>query len=77
MWARCGQYVTPLKRRGDHDKVFAYIGHEDASRPVTFQLQLLHDVGSRNVELLHQYACFAAFGAIKYRRFRKPLASYK
>ena len=65
MWARYGQYLTALNGEEYRDKVFAYIDREDSPRPVTFQLQLLHDVGFRNVELLHKNSCFAAFGAIK------------
>ena len=65
MWARYGQYLTSLNGEEYRDKVFAYIDREDSPRPVTFQLQLLHDVGFRNVELLHKNSCFAAFGAIK------------
>lgn len=65
MWARYGQYLTSLNGDEYRDKVFAYIDREDSPRPVTFQLQLLHEVGFRNVELLHKNSCFAAFGAIK------------
>ena len=65
MWARYGQYLTSLNGEEYRDKVFAYIDREDSPRPVTFQLQLLHEVGFRNVELLHKNSCFAAFGAIK------------
>lgn len=65
MWARYGQYLTGLNGAEYRDKVFAYIDREDSPRPVTFQLQLLHEVGFRNVELLHKNSCFAAFGAIK------------
>ena len=65
MWARYGQYLTSVNGEEYRDKVFAYIDREDSPRPVTFQLQLLHEVGFRNVELLHKNSCFAAFGAIK------------
>ena len=65
MWTRYGQYLTGLNGEEYRDKVFAYIDREDSPRPVTFQLQLLHEVGFRHVELLHKNSCFAAFGAIK------------
>lgn len=65
MWARYGQYLTSLNGEEYRDKVFAYIDREDSPRPVTFQLQLLHEVGFSHVELLHKNSCFAAFGAIK------------
>ena len=38
---------------------------EDSPRPVTFQMDLLRQVGFHHVELLHKNACFAAFGALK------------
>ena len=65
MWTRYGQYLTGLNGEEYRDKVFAYIDREDSPRPVTYQLQLLHDVGFSHVELLHKNSCFAAFGAIK------------
>lgn len=65
MWTRYGQYLTELNGEEYRDKVFAYIDREDSPRPVTYQLQLLHEVGFSYVELLHKNSCFAAFGAIK------------
>lgn len=47
------------------NKVFEYIDREDSPRLVTFQLELLKQVGFERVELLHKNACFAAFGALK------------
>ena len=65
MWTRYGEYLIGLNGEEYRDKVFAYIDREDSPRPVTYQLQLLHEVGFRHVELLHKNSCFAAFGAIK------------
>jgi len=45
--------------------VFAYVEQEDSPRPLLFQLDLLRDVGFREIEVLHKNSCFAAFGAIK------------
>ena len=65
MWQRYGQYLTSLGGAEYRDKVFDYIDKEDSPRPVTYQLDLLREVGFARVELLHKNSCFAAFGAIK------------
>ncbi|MEP3481224.1 MAG: class I SAM-dependent methyltransferase [Fuerstiella sp.] len=65
MWQRYGDYLVSLSGEQYRDKVFEYIDLEDSPRPVTYQLQLLHQVGFQHVELLHKNSCFAAFGAIK------------
>ena len=65
MWARYDGYLTSLDGASYRDKVFAYIDKEDSPRPVTYQLDLLKQVGFSHVELLHKNSCFAAFGAIK------------
>ena len=65
MWDRYGDYLVGLGGESLREKVFEYIDREDSPRPVTYQLQLLRQVGFRDVELLHKNACFAAFGAIK------------
>ena len=65
LWRRYGEYLSNLGGEGYREKVFAYIDQEDSPRPVTYQLELLRDVGFRHVELLHKNSCFAAFGAIK------------
>ncbi len=62
---RYGEYLTELKGPNYRDKVFAYIEKEDSPRPVTYQLELLRQVGFTHVELLHKNSCFAAFGAKK------------
>jgi len=65
MWKRYGEYLESLDGADYRDKVFAYIDREDSPRPVTWQLDLLRQVGFQKVELLHKNSCFAAFGAIK------------
>ncbi|HAD09474.1 MAG TPA: class I SAM-dependent methyltransferase [Porticoccaceae bacterium] len=65
MWQRYGDYLSDLDGEAYRDKVFAYIEKEDSPRPVTFQLDLLREVGFERVELLHKNSCFAAFGALK------------
>lgn len=65
MWHRYGEYLTTVDGPEYRDKVFAYIDKEDSPRPVTFQLDLLRQVGFTHVELLHKNSCFSAFGGIK------------
>ena len=65
MWQRYGKYLIDLDGEAYRDKVFEYIDQEDSPRPVTYQLELLRQVGFTSVELLHKNSCFAAFGAIK------------
>ncbi|MEI8380902.1 MAG: class I SAM-dependent methyltransferase [Planctomycetota bacterium] len=65
MWAGYGEYLSSLGGEAYRDKVFAYVDKEDSPRPVTYQLNLLRQVGFSTVELLHKNGCFAAFGAVK------------
>ncbi|MCE9566338.1 MAG: class I SAM-dependent methyltransferase [Planctomycetes bacterium] len=65
MWARYGEYLSGLKGADYRDHVFAYVEREDTPRPLTYQLDLLRDVGFAQVEVLHKNVCFAAFGAVK------------
>lgn len=65
MWQRYGQYLEKMGGENYREKVFNYIDKEDSPRPVTYQLDLLREVGYSEVELLHKNACFVAFGAIK------------
>ena len=65
MWRRYGDHLVALKGEQYRDHVFAYVEREDTPKAVTYQLELLKQVGFSVVELLHKNACFAAFGAIK------------
>lgn len=65
MWERYGHYLASLRDDEYRDQVFDYIDREDSPRPVTYQLDLLRQVGFRSTELLHKNSCFAAFGAVK------------
>ena len=67
MWQRYGHYLETLKDAAYRDHVFAYVEKEDSPRPVTYQLDLLRQVGFDHVDILHKNSCFAAFGAIKTR----------
>jgi tRNA (cmo5U34)-methyltransferase len=65
MWERYGEYLSRLKDDAYRDHVFAYVEREDTPRPLTFQLDLLREVGFAQVEILHKNVCFAAYGAVK------------
>jgi len=65
MWTRYGAYLEQLGGREYREKVFAYIEQEDTPRSVQYQVDLLREVGFREVEILHKNGCFAAFGAVK------------
>ncbi len=65
MWKRYGEYLCSVGGASYRDKVFEYIDKEDSPKPVTYQMDLLRNVGFKHVELLHKNSCFAAFGAIK------------
>ncbi len=65
MWSRYAGYLDALGGESYREHVFEYIDREDSPRPVTYQLDLLRQVGFTRVELLHKNVCFAAFGAVK------------
>ncbi|MCA9948371.1 MAG: class I SAM-dependent methyltransferase [Anaerolineales bacterium] len=65
MWRRYSDYLISVGGSEYRDKVFTYIDLEDSPRPLTYQLDLLRQVGFKQVDILHKNSCFAAFGAIK------------
>jgi tRNA (cmo5U34)-methyltransferase len=65
MWRRYGEYLAAFKGEEYRDSVFAYIDKEDTPAPLMYQIDLLREVGFRDVELLHKNSVFAAFGAVK------------
>jgi len=64
-WDRYGENLKALKDEAYRDHVFAYIDREDSPRPLSYQLNLLQQVGFENMDILHKNNCFAAFGAVK------------
>ena len=65
MWARYGPYLSGFRDEAYRNHVFAYVEREDTPRSLLFQVDLLREVGFRQVEVLHVNTCFAAFGALK------------
>ncbi len=62
---RYGEYLLGLHDAAYRDKVLGWIEMEDTPRPLLFQLDLLRQVGFREVDVLHKNSCFAAFGGRK------------
>ena len=65
MWSRYGDYLEGHGGPEYRDSVFAYIEKEDSPRPVTYQLDLMRQVGFTQVDILHKNSTFAAYGGIK------------
>jgi tRNA (cmo5U34)-methyltransferase len=65
MQRKYGEYLTGFKDEAYRDHVFAYVEKEDTPRPLTFQLDLLRQIGFSQVDVLHKNICFAAYGAVK------------
>lgn len=62
---RYGNYLTSEGGKSYKDHVFDYVKKEDTPRSITFQLELLKDVGFRTMDILHKNSVFGSFGAIK------------
>lgn len=62
---RYGEYLVGLHDEPYRDKVRGWIEQEDTPRPLMYQLDLMKQVGFREVDILHKNNCFAAFGGRK------------
>lgn len=65
MWRRYGDFLSALGGEEYREKVYTYVEAEDTPRSLGFQLDVLRQVGFRQVEILHKNSCFAAFGGLK------------
>jgi tRNA (cmo5U34)-methyltransferase len=65
VWKMYGNYLKQLGGEAYQQTVFAYIEKEDTPRSMTYQLDLMKQVGFSSTEILHKNSCFGAFGAIK------------
>lgn len=65
MQDRFGDHLIQLGGGTLRDKVFAYVEKEDTPRPLTFQLDLLREVGFTHIDVLHKHNRFASFGGVK------------
>ena len=58
-------YLTKQGGESYKNEVFDYMEREDTPRSMTFQIELLKEVGFSKVEILHKNSVFGSFGAIK------------
>lgn len=65
IWNRYGDHLIAMRDASYRDEVFAYVEKEDTPQTLPFQLDLLREVGFRDVDVLHKNTCFAAFGGVK------------
>ena len=65
MWARYGDYLAELGDAAYRDHVFTTIAQEDSPRPLLYQIDLLQQVGFREVDILHKSGCYATIGAVR------------
>lgn len=65
IWSKYGDYLENFGGKEYRQKVMDYIAKEDSPRSVTYQLNLMKEVGFSTTEILHKNLCFAAFGGIK------------
>jgi len=65
MWEIYASYLTEIGDEEFSRTTLEFIEQEDSPRPLLYQLDLLKQVGFKEVEVLHANMCFAAFGAQK------------
>lgn len=65
MRADWGDYLVSVKDETYRDQVFAYVEKEDTPRPLTYQLELMRQVGFVNPDILHVNMRFGSFGGMK------------
>ncbi len=66
IWRRYGEHLVSLRGEAYREEVYAYVEKEDTPQTLPFQLDLLRQVGFRNVDVLHKNTCFAAFGGVRH-----------
>lgn len=65
IWQRYGDHLVTMRDESYRDEVYAYVEKEDTPQTLPFQLDLMRQVGFRDVDVLHKNTCFAAFGGVK------------
>jgi tRNA (cmo5U34)-methyltransferase len=65
MWEKVAEHLDEIGGKEYSKKVFEYIDKEDSPRSVTFQIDVLKNVGFKYVDVLHKKTCSAAIAAIK------------
>ncbi|HEY1787557.1 MAG TPA: class I SAM-dependent methyltransferase [Verrucomicrobiae bacterium] len=65
MWNRYGRHLESIGGSAYREKVFAYIEKEDSPRSLSFQLELLRQVGFSHGDVLHRNSVAACYFAAK------------
>lgn len=65
LWNRYGDHLESIAGKEYRNKVFDYIDKEDSPRSLSYQMELMREVGFSSVDVLHKNSCFAAFVGIK------------
>lgn len=62
---RYGEYLERLRDKQFRDMALKQIEKTDSPRSILYQLDLMKQIGFKEVEILHFNTCFAVFGGIK------------
>ncbi len=65
MWDLYGEYLSNHGGEEYRQKVFDYIDLEDTPRSITFQIELLREVGFKQIDVLHKNSVFGVYMGIK------------
>lgn len=65
IWERYGDYLEGVNGVDYRKLVLDYIAMEVTPRSMTYQLDLMKQVGFSSTEILHKNMCFGAFGGVK------------
>lgn len=65
LWDEYGKYLLDVGGVEFKDWAYNEIEKEDTPRSLNFQINLMKDIGFKDIEILHKNAVFAAFGGIK------------
>jgi tRNA (cmo5U34)-methyltransferase len=65
MWELYKEYLDSALGKEAGQKILDYVEKEDSPRSLNYQMDIMKQVGFRNIEILHKNICFAAFGGVK------------
>ena len=67
MWQQWGDYLVAAQGEAYRDKVMRYVIEEDSPRSLTYQMQLMQQVGFTHIDVLLKRSRFASFGGMRPR----------
>jgi tRNA (cmo5U34)-methyltransferase len=65
MWELYKEYLDKALGKKAGQRILDYVEKEDSPRSINYQMDIMKQVGFRNIEILHKNTCFAAFGGVK------------